>query len=166
MPPVMPAETMLSYSTARPPRWRAVAFFAAAVLAVSGLTAATTLVGVVESSARIDTVTGTIVRDTTYVGLFRRQRVDRSLFENVLVARGIAWVPQWQFLGYTEYACVGTVVDRGCGSGSLSGSFAKSYLGDWASGKGDDDLTRLVAVLQTGTDSQKEEAIYSIFESN
>ena len=145
-------------STSTRPPWRT----ATRVLLALLLTAAVLslpLVGVMETSIRVDAVTGSVERQTTWpLGITTGPRIDVSPLEQRLSAMGAAFTRDWRLLTRTDRNIFGGATRRGCASAPPIHSLGAA-LDLFLATATDDEVRELVRVMTTGTEAEQSAAI-------
>jgi hypothetical protein len=142
--------------------WSAVAVVATVVVLLSLFVPT---FAVRSTSVRMDAVTGSVQRQTTWLGCFRcGPRIETAPLETRLKQSNIAWTPTWQFLHNYEYNLVGGRGGVGCGRAPEIYSFAFSFSDEFAKSASDAELRDFVTVMQTGTEREQRETIEAVVE--
>lgn len=108
---------------------------------------------------RIDAITGTTSTQTVWLFGFRTApHVHVSPIEARLKSRGIPWTPSWQVLSITGSNVLGNATSHACGIAPpihQLHALQQAYV----DASSEADLRDFVHVLQSGTDTEKKDAV-------
>ena len=145
-------------STSTRHRWRTVAKVLLTVLLTAAVLSLP-FVGVMQTRLRVDAVTGSVERQTTWpLGIATGPRIDVSPLEQRLIATGTTWTRDWRVLTYREQNVFGGATSRACASAPPIYSF-RSGLEDFVAASSDHEIRQFVRVIATGTEAEQSAAI-------
>lgn len=108
--------------------------------------------------SRIDSVTGSVQRQTIWpLGISFAPRPDPSALDVRLTKMGVYWNPNWCFVSDVRYGIFGCC-GRGCGRAPAIYQL-RPAMKEFVDASTDNELRAFVSVMQSGTDAQRSAAI-------